>query len=123
MTWIPKAITRMVVGFLANRVIQEEGDRKQAELKLQVAARGPGWVREKIGKFQTALKARILNLPLLPEAWKKRLEHAVEGPIKEALRKFEERLAAGSADAAIDYAFDGLQAALKGQLELALKGI
>lgn len=101
-----------VLRWLAGKIILEEGTRMLAKLKASLAGQGREAIDERIDKFQTSLKARLLNLPLLPQDWKNYAAGALDVTIDLQQAKLDAALESPNTAYALDKYGSDLQQAL-----------
>ena len=109
-------VLKPIIKMVAIRIIQQEGDRLQARVKERVAERGPGEIDRIIDKVEVALKARLLNLPFLPESVRREMDRLLTEHAERLRSRLTGELAAKGMGA-VDAVFDGAQALLIAQIE------
>lgn len=87
---------------LAIAYAHEECNRQADKLKYDLANGGVEAVNKRIDKLQVSLKARILNIPLLPKSLKERIEKI----INDGIDRFQEKLVMGLSSHGADFAID-----------------
>ena len=100
----------------AVRIVESEGDRLQEKLKERVGERGPQEIDRVIDKAEAALKARLLNLPFLPESVREELNRILTEHAGRLRSRLKDELASRGLPG-IDLACDAAQRLLIAQIE------
>ena len=96
---------------IAGVIIQQEGDRLQANIKIAISLRGPKAIDAEVDKWQDRLIGAIKTIKFLPEAWKAGAEQIIQSHGDQLQEALKQSLEKGGLPA-IDVVFDSSQAML-----------
>ena len=96
---------------LAGVVIEQEGDRLQANLKIAIGLRGPKAIDSEVDKWQAKLIAALQKVKFLPDSWKSGAEQIIQAHGDQLQEALKQALEKGGLPA-IDLVFDSSQAML-----------